>query len=250
MPNALHADETAPVEVVLPWRGGCLNRQTALEFLVARYSTAHPNWKVTVASEQNRAGAWIKARAVNPSIEASNAEVIVVADADVWTDGLGEAVQQIEAGAPWAVPHNLVHRLTEAGTKAVLNGDDWRDQPLAQRPYAGFIGGGVVVARREVFEAVPLDMRFKGWGQEDEAHGAALCALYGALWRGSADLIHLWHPPQARESRRKGSRASWALRQRYWKARTNPDQMLVLVEEGRESNAENAMHDPSPAGVG
>ena len=219
------------VAVIVPWGSGCPNREAAWRWVSGRYGLNHPTWKVLKASSST--DRWCKAAAVNPAVAKSTADVIVQADADVWTDGLGEAIQQIEAGAPWAVPHNLVHRLSEVGTQAVLDGADWSAQPLAQRPYAGLIGGGIVVARREVFEAVPLDMRFKGWGQEDEVHGVALCAHYGAPWRGNADLVHLWHPPQERMSRRKGSAASWALRQRYWACRNDKAGVERLLEEAR-----------------
>jgi len=196
-----------------------------------RYTDLHPAWKITEALAPP--GEWCKAAAANPAIARSTADIIVQADADVWCDDLLPAVGAVRAGVPWAVPHNLVHRLSEAGTEAVLEGGEWRGQPLAQRPYAGFIGGGVVIAHREIFEAVPLDERFVGWGQEDEVHGAALCALYGAPWRGKADLVHLWHPPQERLSRRKGSDASWALRQRYWACRGDKQGMERLLEETR-----------------
>jgi hypothetical protein len=219
------------IEVVVPWRPGCGYRSRSWRWVRQRYACLHPSWNVTETRAPH--GTWCKAAAVNPAIARSAADIIVQADADVWTDGLVEAVKEVEAGAPWAVPHNLVHRLSEVGTQAVLDGDDWRDQPLTQHPYAGFIGGGIVVARCEVFQAVPLDMRFKGWGQEDEVHGAALCAIRGTPWRGKADLVHLWHPPQKRMSRRKGSDASWALRQRYWACRNDKQGMERLLEEAR-----------------
>ena len=170
---------------------------------------------------------------MNPAIEVSRAEIVIQADADVWCDGLREAVDAVEAGAGWAVPHKLVHRLSEDGTEAVLAGADWRGQPMDQKPYEGILGGGIVVARRDVLLDVPLDSRFVGWGQDDEAHALGLNALYGDPWRGTADLVHLWHPPQSRVSRRKGSRESWKLRRRYWEARRKPEAMRALLKEGR-----------------
>lgn len=99
-----------------------------------------------------------------PAIESSDAEVIVVADADVLCDGLPAAVSAVQGGAPWARPHNSVHRLSETGTDALLAEDSWQEHPLEQRPYAGLDGGGIVVARKEVIQAIPLDPRFVGWG--------------------------------------------------------------------------------------
>jgi hypothetical protein len=84
-------------------------------------------------------------------VERSSADVIVLADADVWTDGIPAAVKAVEDGAAWAVPHQLVRRLDENGGEA-------------ERPYVGIEGGGVVVAPREVILSCPLDVRFVGWG--------------------------------------------------------------------------------------
>jgi hypothetical protein len=107
---------------------------------------------------------WCKAAAVSPAVKTCAADVVVMADSDVWTDGLTEAVRAVEDGAPWSMPHTKVLRLDEAGTDAVLAGGDWADQPLTQRPYKGIEGGGVVVASREVIHSIPLDSRFTGWG--------------------------------------------------------------------------------------
>jgi hypothetical protein len=168
-----------------------------------------------------------------PAIETCKADIVVQADADVWTDGLAAAVNAVKSGAAWAIPHGMVRRLSQEGTMATIAGFAWQDQPVAQRPYRGVPGGGIVVASRAVLDAVPLDRRFIGWGQDDEAHALALNALVGEPWRGQAELIHLWHPPQSRMTRRRGSRESWALRSRYAAAKDDPAAMSALIEESR-----------------
>jgi hypothetical protein len=221
------------VAVVVPRGGECPHRERAWQFVRERYASAHPGWEVREARAP--AEEWCKARAINPAVEATSAEIVIQADCDVWTDGLDAAVDAVRDGAPWAIPHIFVHRLDEAGTAAVLEGADWRRQPLAcpeGRPYRGIAGGGVLVALRETLRAVPLDPRFVFWGQEDESHAMALSTLYGEPWRGSADLLHLWHPPQDRYTRRRGSTEGWALRGRYSAAREDPAAMAALIEEG------------------
>ncbi len=198
----------------------------------ARYGAEHPGWELVEATG-NSAGEWCKGAVVNPAVAAIDAEIVVLADADVWPEGLVEAVDAVRGGAPWAMPHALVNRLSEDGTAAVLAGASWRGQPLDddEDPYTGVMGGGALVARRETLQEVPIDERFVGWGQEDECHAIALHALAGEGWRGEADLIHLWHPSQERWTRRRGSKASWRLRCRYAEVRDDPGAMRALLEE-------------------
>jgi hypothetical protein len=108
-----------------------------------------------------------------PVIEASDAEVIVVADADVWTDGLERGIRALVCGvAEWVVPHRRVLRLSEASTDELLaTGQPGRE--LARGSYDGKLGGGVVIARRESLLSVPMDCRFEGWGHEDDAFACA-----------------------------------------------------------------------------
>ncbi len=219
------------IEIVVPRGGDCPYRERAWEWVRGQYETEHPDWALTEAPAPE--GEWCKAAAVNPVVEASNGKIVVQADADLWCDGLMEAVEVVERGASWSVPHLKVHRLSQGGTEAVLTGEHWRPQTLTQRPYQGFLGGGIVVARKEVFLQARLDPRFRNWGSEDEAHAFALGCLFGKPWRGTADLIHLFHPPQERDNRRWGSRESWHLRRRYFEARRNPEAMRALLEEAR-----------------
>ena len=220
------------VAVVVPFRGGCSHREAAWEWVQARYAEHLRDWEVVEAPAPD--GPWSKGAAVNPVVASVAADVIVVADADVWCEGLERAVYAVACGiTAWSVPHGLVHRMSESGTDAVLTGADWRSQLLDQDPYHGIEGGGIVVAPAEVLRSVPLDTRFQGWGQEDESQALALRTLWGAPWRGVSDLLHLWHPPQHRYTRRRGSPESWTLRGRYRTACDNPAAMKALIEEGR-----------------
>lgn len=182
-------------------------------------------------------GAWCKALAVADALAQTHAEVVVVADADVWCDGLAEAVENVQAGAPWAVPHRGVHRLTEGATSQVLTGAPWEGMATCERPYLGVLGGGIVAIRRDVLEDCPLDPRFHGWGSEDESWGMALTALHGPASRGKRPLVHLWHPPQPRVERSFGCEASRALRKRYARAIRKPEALRQLIEEARQCHS-------------
>jgi hypothetical protein len=217
--------------VVVPWRGGCPHRERAWRWVRNRYKAG--GWNV-VEAPARPGGPWCKAMAVTPAVEAGNADVVVIADADVWCDLLEPAVHAVASGeTSWAVPHGAVVRLSEAGTTAILAGEDWRSHRPAERPGEGVWGGGIVVLRRDAYLDCPLDPRFRGWGQEDTAWAHALLTLQGEGWRGSASLLHLWHPPQERLNRQKGSHEGWALFRRYQEARRRPNAMRALLEEAR-----------------
>lgn len=212
------------VEVLVPWLAGCPHRERALDWVKGKYEAL--GWPVTVAPGGSP---WVKAEAVNPAVQASSADIVVIADADVWTDGLPESVRAVELGAPWGKPHSLVHRLTAASTQALYEGRPWHE--LDQPPYHGVAGGGFIIARRETLLDIPMDPRFIGWGQEDIAYAIALHTLAGPAWLGDADLTHLYHPPQERLSRTWGSMENKRLLRRYAAAKRKPKAMRELLEE-------------------
>jgi hypothetical protein len=96
-------------------------------------------------------------------------------------------------------------------------------------------GGGIVVTHRDTMLDIPLDPRFTSWGQEDESWAMALWCLLGEPWRGEAPLLHLWHPLEAREGRRKGSQAGWNLRNRYARVRHDSPGMRELLAEAKDA---------------
>jgi hypothetical protein len=220
------------VAVLIPWRDvQCKHRERALTWVVAQL--AQHGWPVVIGHHET--GAWCKALAVNDALAQTDAEVLVVHDADVLTDGLSEAVLRVQEGARWAIPHQQVCRLTEASTGLFMAGEPVADLKLSERAYSGVEGGGITVLRREVYESCPLDPRFLGWGGEDESHAFALRRLHGAPWRGRAPLAHLWHPPQPRITRNVGSAESRELRKRYARARTREQAMSALVKEAHDA---------------
>jgi hypothetical protein len=189
----------------------------------------HPEWEIHVSQID---GEWRKGVAVAAGVDACSTDIVVVADADVWCDGLDDAVAAVETGATWAVPHRLVHRLDRDAT-ASLVATGAPDTGRTERSYVGHAGGGLTVMRRATYRRVPIDPRFVGWGQEDDAHALALRTLTGLPWRGRTDLIHLWHPPQPRQTRSVGSPESQRLLRRYKTATRSHQAMYALVAEAR-----------------
>jgi hypothetical protein len=220
-------------------------RAAAFQFVWDRLHRTHPEWVrasaesgrvVVVDDEPPQTVAWCKAEAVSAAIDGLDTQgcgVVVVHDADVVVagDALRAAVAVVEDGAPWAMPHLNVHRLSDEATSRYMAGR--AAGTLVRPPYKGVKGGGIVVVRRDVWETCPIDRRFVGWGSEDEAWGWALHALYGEPWRGDADLIHLWHPhaaPGARRSPRLDSERLWRAFRAY---RNDAVKTRALIESGK-----------------
>jgi hypothetical protein len=227
------------IAIIVPWAGGCEYREAAWRWVQAQYTEAFPDWPILTG--QGDTDPWVKATAVVRALATCDAETVIMADADVWCDEIAEAVHAVRGGAEWAVPHMYVHRLDRPSTVALIEGASG-GQTLTQRAYRGVLGGGIVVLSRQAMRAVPVDPRFEGWGQEDESWGIALRTMLDRPWRGDAQLLHLYHPPQPRLTRRKGSVANWALYRRYREARLDTNAMTTLLRE-----AQNALQTHQPA---
>lgn len=223
------------VAVLVPWKPGCEHREAAWRWVRARYAERFPTWEII----EGTSVPFSRARGILAALEQTDVEIVVVADADVWCDAIGETVEAVADG--WAIPHRLIHRLSQESTEKVLEGADWRRLPLSsdnsqdRRPYVGHPAGTMYATRRDVLVEVPPDPRFLQWGQEDDAHAAALCTLVGQPERGNADVVHLWHPPAERKNRRVGSDENLALMRRYKKCYRHKDAMRALIDEGRLS---------------
>lgn len=245
------------VAVIFPWAAGCPYRETARRWVEAQYAEHHPDWPIVDGYSFREQ--FSRTRAILEGVASTDADMLVVADADAWCDNLAETVAHAEQTG-WAVPHRMVHRLSPESTDKLIAGADWRGLPLStdnsqdRKPYVGNETGTLVVLTREAFDTAPPDPRFVGWGQEDTSWASALHTLVGGPWRGTADLVHLWHPPQRRLSRRVGTREGETLAGRYRAAKFKPDLMRRLVEQGRASGFQPSrpnLHDhPSPGADG
>lgn len=220
------------MSVVVPWRGGCEHREASWRWLQGYYADVHPTWQIVQGDPPD--GPWCKPAAILDGASRADGQVIVVVDADVWCDNIADAVTAVD-GHGWAVPHLHVTRLDAESSRRFRDGQrhDLSTVKGNEGPgrYRGYLGGGIVALRRDVLSDVPPDVRFLGWGQEDEAWALALGVVVGQPWRGTADLFHLWHPPQQRHSRVIGSAESKALLRRYRRASVDVDAMRALIAE-------------------
>lgn len=225
----------AAVTVVVPWRAGCPWRERAWDLARSWWSAYHPDWEVLPVGDGGD-GPWRKGLAVWRGLQGIPGDrPVVVCDADVLPYGAGKAVELVTAGAGWVVPFTLVRRLTQDTTATLPAPPSLAGAKTlpADAVYRGFPGGGCVVLAAGTARDVPIDPRFGGWGQEDDAWNLALSALVGGHRRVDAPLAHLWHPPAPRLSRGVGSAESRALWLRYRTAATRP-LMRALVDEARD----------------
>jgi hypothetical protein len=255
-----HLGDDVTVWVVIPWRAGCPYREAAFDYVTRWWSRTYPDWPVVVGpwpaerfNAPSPAVPWRKGCAVrNAGVHPDPDDVVVVSDADVIPVGVGDAVDSVGPSgrgrlvARWAMPFRMVHRLTQAGTELVTSGRlglpagslPSSMSGVVEESYVGSAGGGTVVLRGDVFNAVPIDPRFAGYGQEDLSWSLALHRLTGAPTMRSDPLWHLWHPPQERMrrgatvSRGVGSEDGLRLWQRYRQA-TTPATMQALIAEAR-----------------
>jgi hypothetical protein len=218
-------------DVVIPWRPDGPDCSAALHYVLA-YLAGQGLRTILIESPS---GPWVKALAVADAIGWSTAPIVVMHDADVICEGLTGAIEAVAEGAAWAIPHGQVRRLDQPSTTKVLAGGPLAGR-LCEPAYRGHAGGGIVVLRRKVYDACPLDPRFVGWGREDDAWALALHTLHGEAWRSVADLWHLWHPEQPRSNRKYGNDANNALYRRYHEASgRGREAMKALVTEARDS---------------
>jgi hypothetical protein len=190
------------VSVLIPWAGDDGGpRQRALQWLLKAYAEQRPEWEVILGTCDRP---WRKGVAVNRALYQAHGEVVIVADADCFVSlhALDVAVECVRAGAPWVIPHKLVHRLDEPSALALVEtGSVPEQRKLIRHAYEGFAGGGMFVIERAKLDAVRgYPERFTGWGAEDESMALVLDTLVGQRERLDADLWHLWHPPGLRQN--------------------------------------------------
>lgn len=218
------------VDVIIPHgKDDPAGRVKVRDFIAAHWHNEHPDYTVHLTGCPTTT--WSKGAAANHAIDSSQADVIILADADSWAPPRSVTRGAIEAATQtgWAVPFTVVGRIGKTETALILAGERIPRPALEQRPRRALPGGGIVIARRDVWQKVRgVDPRFTGWGGEDQALGAALHTLAGKPWQPpSATLWHLWHPSNARRPNQT-TRALWS---RYRAAKGRPEAMTAIIEE-------------------
>lgn len=222
------------VAVLVPL--GSLNtaRRDAWSYVARHYGEHHPEYELVVGRCEERP--WRKGVALAQARAHTDAEILVVADADVLCPParLAEAVLAVRdsivggTGA-WVIPYREVRRLTERATRSLYDGRYTPDD-LERATYTGTLGGGLLALPAALYDDVSgVDPRFAGWGGEDEALGLALRCLHGPPAQLAGELVHLWHPHAYRPARAPETIESRRLLDRYRAARRSPKAMRALL---------------------
>jgi len=190
-------------QVFIPFGGDDPHRLRNLLYVTEHYSQVFPTVVCPLEGE------WSKGWAVHQPVADSDAEVVIIADADsvvTVKDLRWSVAQAIKHG--WAYPHTVVRRLNADASERVLAGGRLGGELVQPERFAA-AGGGVVVLRRDVWELAGggFDPRFVGWGGEDAALGLVLGRLVHPFQpSGVRPLWHLWHPPEPRQARLESRR--------------------------------------------
>lgn len=225
--------------LVIPWGWNQDSYRTrALSFVTRRYHYLYPQAEI-ILGRPSRDTAFNRSEAILEGASRATTDIVVAVDADSYVP-LDQALRNV-GDHGWALPHRWMRRLSATSTYEVLTGNLQlgpelelsQDNPRDSVPYRASPTGTAIVIERDLLFAVPPDVRFVGWGQEDTAWNIALVVLQGRPWKGDADLYHLWHPEPERQNRVIGSEASKALLSRYQQCRQDRGRMRALVDESK-----------------
>jgi hypothetical protein len=188
-----------------------------------------------------------KTLALNRCADAATGDIFVIWDADTVCDVevLHATIADVEFDhTRWGQPYRRKVKLNQRASEALIAGASW-DEVRSIRVYGQyeasttFNAAPPLVVHRTAYEAVGgHDLRFLGWGSEDQAFAQSLLVLVGPpLRQRHADALHLWHPRLGvsgndqwageDEGQHKANIKLWG---RYRQARSK-EAMQALVEE-------------------
>lgn len=189
----------ADVDLIIPFRANP-ERDRIVAWTLRRYAELIPDLNL-VLSEQNDPTEefFRRSEAINNGVRNTNRPIILIADADVAVgpQQLGEAAKLV-VNAPWVIPYDRYHELTQDSTEWVLENPRHRFRAGAlnmQGTYHNSNASLVMITRDNFERSGWFDERFISWGPEDQCWAAAVTTLCGPPERiYSNDLFHLWHP--------------------------------------------------------
>ena len=218
--------------VIVPYRYTDSYRHRACEWVLDWWSN---RGIATLVGECD--GDWSKGAAVDSVRSQVETEGLIIADCDVVISRelLGISKAAVRGGAPWAMPHGRVIRLSRGESARIYRVGDTALSSARDSRWAP-PGGGVVILTTDAYDMVGgIDPRFVGWGGEDISFARALDTLVGLGVRFGGILWHLSHPRTARRPGNRASIESERLAGLYLDAEGNPSAMRTLIAQHRST---------------
>jgi hypothetical protein len=225
------------VAVVVPFRSDDPERVVLRDWCVARWAALHPAWPLLVIGDGAESGPFNRSRAVNRGVAATDAEVVIVADADIAVRH-GQALEMVDVlgWASWVVGYRTMTHLTRQATIRFMSYGP--ETPMTQSPDGGVRWMstesvcGLVALRRDDYLAIGgNDERFCGWGWEDTSFAYKADTLLGPHRRTPGECIHLFHTLRPDRKQDANALAHAELGARYEAAAGDPDAMTALARE-------------------
>jgi len=221
------------VSILIPYKNSNNHRKKAFEWVVERYKKLYPEYELVLQKDESKS--FHKTRTFNKAFKKSTGDIIVMADADIFftKELLTKAVSKLN---DWIVPYKVYIALNTRCSNLLIRESpdmDIRKFKLQIKTSSMNSVGGLLVLRREVYEAVNgCDERFKGWGCEDTAFARCLKTMYGEPDRLEHNIYHIWHPRARNASIHDGSfEKNKKLSLEYKRAVGDKDAMKLLVEK-------------------
>lgn len=215
------------IPVIVPLRPDQGHRDGLWRFVRSRFVEHgyHP------IIESDSEGDWSRGEAINRGVARTDAEVFIVADADViyqsWEQPRQAAELALRTGS-LAYAHRRHHMLPWPATRRILKGQKPRPT-WAEQAVDNTMSSCWAISRESWDRIGGFDERFIGWGAEDWMWMCACHAIIG-LERVDAFTFHLWHPRDG-EADHPNYAANIALGNRYMAIRNEREPMLELLSE-------------------
>lgn len=216
------------VPVIVPWRPGDEHREMLWDFVRGKWE----EHRYGPIIETDSVGEWSRGEAINRGVAQTDAEVFIVADADVvfadWEQPRQAAERALESGH-LAYAHSRHHMLPWPATLQVLGGQPPRPE-WAEQAVDNTMSSCWAITRESWDQVGGFDQRFIQWGCEDWGWFCACHALLGTHERVPAFSYHLYHPRDG-EGDHPYYQQNIALGNRYMAIRNEREPMLALLSE-------------------
>lgn len=196
-------------------------------------------FEVTVCDDGTDDGPFNRSRAVNRGVAQVDAEIVIVADADIAPHQFQATamVEAMAAGELYVIPYTRFVQINRRATDLITShpADAPLPQPIADEwiRWSGndSVCGLWAMRRQDYLDIGGNDERFIQWGGEDVSFHDVARTFLGEPTRFPYDLCHCWHPQRPDRKTDTFALANAALAERYEAAAGDEVAVTSLVRE-------------------